>query len=367
MPPFCLQPTLLNRINVRQASYQEKIPLNLNPHPASNLPRIPQSHGRDRHSQVTPSTKAHVKCSSAPLRLVILQMNGHTGTQQSPSAFLKGWPTSLLWTGGFLILLGVAHSIVQVTYPRDWGSPIGWRKPILFGISTGTTLLSLAWVISKSQPRSHWLPWTLAGSSLIEVLIITIQTWRSVPAHFNQGAPIDRALGFVVDLLLILLSIAVFVLWLRTLKGTVVAPDYASAIRWGMTFLVLSCGFGFALVVYGMARLDVGQAPDLVGRAGVPKFVHGIVLHALQILPAWVWALRLSGVGIHQRLASLRFAALGFCLLASYALWQTLNGYARFEPNPVGILLLSAVAACGVLATALSLHRFYPRNGNGKV
>jgi len=286
-------------------------------------------------------------------------MNGFTPQRQGHAACFNGWPPCLLWAGGFLLLLGVAHGVMQVADPRDWGSPIGWRKPILFGISTGGTLLSLAWVISQCQPRGAWLPRVLAGAAVIEVLIITVQTWRSVPAHFNQGAALDQALGAAVDLLLVVLSAGIFMLWLRSFKGSLADPDYTSAIRWGMTFLVISCGFGFALVAYGMARLKTGQAPDIVGPAGVPKFVHGIVVHALQVLPAWVWALRLMGVGMAGRLVSLRYAVLGFSLLAGYALWQTLNGYARFDPNPVGTLLLVATAVCGVLAIAVAL-----RNGS---
>jgi hypothetical protein len=284
-------------------------------------------------------------------------MNGVTIQQQGRAAFPKGWPPSLLLAGGFLMLLGVAHLIMQVAYPRDWGSPIGWRKPILFGISTGSTLLSLAWVISKSPPRGPWLPWALAGASVIEVLIITVQTWRSVPAHFNQGAVLDQALGSAVDLLLLILSAAIFVVWRRTLKGTMADPDYTQAIRWGMAFLVLSCGFGFALVAYGTARLWAGHAPDIVGPAGVPKFVHGIVVHAVQVLPAWVWVIRLMGVDMTGRLTSLRYAVLSFALLVCYALWQTLNGYARFHPNPGGSLLLAATAACGMLAIFVCLRK----------
>jgi len=248
------------------------------------------------------------------------------------------------------MLIGLAHLVMQANYPRDWGSPIAWRKPILFGLSTGGTLLSLAWVISKSPPRGRWLPWTLAGASVIEVLIITVQTWRSVPAHFNQGEALDQALGSAVDLLLVLLSAAIFVVWLRTFKESAADADYTKTIRWGMSFLVLSCGFGFALVAYGKARLGAGHAPDIIGDAGVPKFVHGIVVHALQVLPAWVGVLRLMGVDMTRRLNSLRYAVLGFSLLACYALWQTLNGYARFHPNPGGTMLLTATAACGVLA-----------------
>jgi hypothetical protein len=160
-----------------------------------------------------------------------------------------------------------------------------------------------------------------------------------------------------VDLLLLILSAAILVLWRRTFKGTTADPDYTQAIRWGMAFLVLSCGFGFALVAYGTARLAAGHAPDIIGHAGVPKFVHGIVVHALQVLPAWVWVIRRMGVDIKERLTSLRYAVLGFSLLACYALWQTLNGYTRFHPNPGGTLLLAATAACGMLAILVCLRK----------
>ncbi len=67
----------------------------------------------------------------AKLKQALFQMGENAG---------KNWNRLMLVVGVFLIVLGIFHLFVQIISPRDWESLIGWRKPILFGISTGLTL-----------------------------------------------------------------------------------------------------------------------------------------------------------------------------------------------------------------------------------
>ena len=241
-----------------------------------------------------------------------------------------------------MILSGLFHLPVQLLDPRDWESPIGWRKPILFGISTGVTLVSLAWVVSRTLEKQAFAARLLASLTVAEVMIITVQTWRQVPAHFNNGAAFDQFLANSIDGMLVVISLTIFYLTFLCFKKKFAETelDYGFSMRWGMAFLALSCVFGFGVAFYGNSMVENGRSPEIIAPHGVPKFVHGIALHALQIFPMWVFVMRKIGVNPANRLKSLRFAVITFLFVTIYALWQTLNGFGRFEPNVGGIILL---------------------------
>lgn len=262
------------------------------------------------------------------------------------------WNKILLFAGIFLILLGIIHVPIQFLNPRDWESPIGWRKPILFGISTGITLVSLAWVVSQTLEKQRLIAWLLSSLAVVEVFIITVQTWREVPAHFNNGEFFDKFLANSIDAMLIVITLSIFYLTFVcfTKKFAIEDEDYGFSMRWGMLFLAISCVFGFGVAIYGNAMLESGNSPEVIAPNGVPKFVHGIALHALQVFPFWVFVMRKIGIKLENRLKSLRFSSITFFLVTFYALWQTLNGFGRFEINFGGIIILICVVISGFIA-----------------
>ena len=265
---------------------------------------------------------------------------------------MYGWNRILLAAGTFLILSGLFHLPVQLLDPRDWESPIGWRKPILFGISTGVTLVSLAWVVSRTVEKQAFAARLLASLAVAEVMIITVQTWRQVPAHFNNGAAFDQFLANSIDGMLVLISLTIFYLTFLCFRKKFSAAelDYGFSMRCGMAFLALSCVFGFGVAFYGNSMVESGRSPEIIAPHGVPKFVHGIALHALQIFPMWVFVMRKIGVNLANRLKSLRFAVITFLFVTIYALWQTLNGFGRFEPNIGGAVWLLCALIGGLAA-----------------
>ena len=101
---------------------------------------------------------------------------------------------SLLKSSGLLLALsGVAHFVIWLFAGGDWEGPVSWRKPILFGVSTGVTVLSVAWLYPKLRPR-RWdaVLCGLFGFAMVaEVALITIQQWRGLPSHFNYTTTLD--------------------------------------------------------------------------------------------------------------------------------------------------------------------------------
>ena len=86
------------------------------------------------------------------------------------------------------MLSGLAHLGVWLFLGGQWEGPVSWRKPILFGISTGMTVLSIGWLVPKLRPSKidMFLSAGLGISLVVEVALITVQQWRGVASHFNH-------------------------------------------------------------------------------------------------------------------------------------------------------------------------------------
>ena len=87
---------------------------------------------------------------------------------------------------------------------------------------------------------------------------------------------------------------------------------------------------GFSLVINCSISAE-GLEPERYGAAGVPKFPHGVVIHAIQWLPAVAWAGRVVGLSLAARRRLVAAATVLSVLLLAVALTQTLSGRARFE------------------------------------
>lgn len=270
----------------------------------------------------------------------------------------RAWP--LVMSGVLLIVSGVVHLLVWAIDGGPWEGPVTWRKPILFGISGGLTAISAGWAFAK-LPRRRWdrlLAWSTAVTLTVEVALIDLQRWRGVASHFNRETPLDSFLYDAMGGLIVWVTLVSADLMLRFFRSQVGLPaDMLLAARSGLVALVWSCVLGIWVSVHGDMQMMAGMQPERFGAAGVPKFAHGAVIHALQWLPMLAWAGRRAGIEEGQRVRLLAAASLGTFLLAAYALLQTVAGRPRVDGSPPLVVL--AVAAAGLLLwpTAVTLVR----------
>ena len=244
-----------------------------------------------------------------------------------------------------LLASGLIHLAILGLLGSTWHGPLSFRKPALFGISGGLTMWSLTWLMTQLKPKKvdRMLVDSLSLALLIEVAIITLQTWRGAASHFNHSTVIDAAIEFsMLGLILYVTGGIIYLTW-RTSSLRDMEPAMAIAIRSGMGLLALSCLLGIATSVLGEASLSMGGTSEIWGKAGVLKFPHGVALHAIQMLPILAWMARL--LGLKQSVRVVQSAFVAQCLFLFYAVWQTSCGRERFDWDTVGGGILSLVAA----------------------
>jgi hypothetical protein len=280
----------------------------------------------------------------------------------------KRWETLGEWRFGvvavfFLLALGLLHIPIQLASDLPWEDPKSYRKPILFGISTGLTLGSLLLLMSDLRPR-RWDPYMrglLCGTLVAEVLLITVQSWRRVPSHFNRSTIVDASIETGM-LVCILLAVAViFALTVRSFRQDAFPNASAARIlaqRSGMVFLVLSCVLGIGITVMGNFLMINGGSPEILGSKGILKFPHGIVLHAIQTLV--LWALICDVFGSARGVSSVAWLSASHLSFLIYALRQTFLGRSRWETDDIGWVLLGGTVVSAVISLFDALWRRKP-------
>ncbi|WP_339749119.1 hypothetical protein [uncultured Rubinisphaera sp.] len=253
-------------------------------------------------------------------------MNGIQNQHSSSVRFVIG-------CGLFLILIGCFHVFVFLVDGGSWSGSISWRKPILFGISTGVTLLSLSWVAGLLQAKKHDLySFRLIGIFLvIEVLLITVQTWRSEPSHFNTNSALNSSIQFSTELLVTISVIVIADLTFRSFGRLTVPADMKLAVRGGMSLLLAGCLIGFLILGIGYHQLSIDRAPETYGTRGVLKYPHGIPLHAIQILPLISWLSERFGHETRTRTMLVQTGLAFVIAFTGFGLLQTFTGHSRFE------------------------------------
>ena len=261
---------------------------------------------------------------------------------------------ALFWCGTVLVLSGLIHLLVWPIVGGSWEGSLSIRKPILFGISAGVTTWSMGWVLGhlRMWKLDNMLSIVFSVSIFLEVAIITLQFWRSVPSHFNYATGFDSFLTCAMNVLISIVVGIILLFTCRCFSTLVCDADVATAIRHGMLLLVVGCGIGFVISAYGDARVAADLSPETYGAAGVTKFPHGMPLHAIQFLAILPWLQRHLGVALKERTRSVRWAAAGLWMATLFSAVQTLLGRARFDFSVLTFLLALASATFLVLAVA---------------
>jgi hypothetical protein len=248
------------------------------------------------------------------------------------------------WCAALLVLSGIFHLGVFVVDGGRWEGPLSWRKPIVFGLSFGITLATLAWVMSFIRPRRVW-GWILIGvfavASVLEVGLITMQTWRGVPSHFNEDTLFDAAVFSAMGMLVAIVALVAVVVAVRALRSLDAPPSLALAIRLGLLLMLVSQAVGVQMIVEG---------GNTFGAEGALKVPHAFTLHVAQVLPALAILLLVSDSTEQRRVRIVSMAAIGYGLVIAST---GLQAYAGRSPSDLDITT-TALASVGLTLMAVS-------------
>ncbi|MCC6511469.1 MAG: hypothetical protein IT423_20385 [Pirellulaceae bacterium] len=255
-----------------------------------------------------------------------------------------------------LIGSGAAHLAWLMTTGADWHGPLSLRKPGLFGVSGGLTVCSLAWVMSrlKAAKGDPWLMHGISLALLVEIGLITVQYWRGVASHFNHATILDAfiersMLGFIL-----LTTVAIGYLTLRTRAALNGTPAEVFAIRAGMWLLFVSCLLGIGTTWLGNISLVATGSSELWGKAGVLKFPHGVALHAIQLLPLAVWIA--ERWRLPNAVSLVRWLAVSQILFLLFAIRQTMLGRERFDCDSLAAIILAATLLAAIVPALIGLR-----------
>ncbi len=214
----------------------------------------------------------------------------------------SGFVHELYRRNPLLFGLGIAHlallSIMLLIAPFDGRTVMGinpWIKPMKFAISIAIYLFTMAWILGEIPLRAEVkrrINWILAGTLVIEIVLITMQAARGVTSHFNRATAFDIAVFAAMGASIVLNILAAAYVAMRFWRSDAKIPaPYLWGIRLGLVIFILASLEGFAMIGNGAHSVGV---PD--GGAGVPilnwstsagdlRVAHFFGIHSLQVMP----------------------------------------------------------------------------------
>ncbi|MFC4122360.1 hypothetical protein [Nonomuraea zeae] len=262
-----------------------------------------------------------------------------------------------LWylIGVALMLAGLVHLGVFVVDGGPWEGAVSWRKPFTFGVSFGLSVLTLTWVSTFIRLRARrLLTGAFAIASALEVALITLQTWRGVPSHFNMETGLDTAIartlaagGGILIAIVIIMTIAAF------RPDPELAPSTRLAVRAGFATLLAAMAFGAVMIARGVVEVVTGNQQLAYTVAVTLKPAHAVFMHGILLLPALAWLLSRTPHPEHVRLRLVRLATWTYLALATAVSALALAGITLVTPSTASILCAGAISGLAILALVL--------------
>ena len=197
--------------------------------------------------------------------------------------------------GGLHLVIFAATMILFLVDGRQILGINAWIKPMKFAISITIYLWTMAVLLSLLDIPTimhRAISWTIAGTMLVEIVCIVMQSYRGVQSHFNITTAFDASIFSLMGTMIAINSVAVGVVLILFFTSAARMP---TMVLWGIRLGIIVFLGGSAVGGQMVVELShtVG-APD--GGAGLPfvnwsttagdlRIAHFLGLHALQLFP----------------------------------------------------------------------------------
>jgi hypothetical protein len=220
---------------------------------------------------------------------------------------------------GFLITSGLVHLGILLGSGGSWWGPLSLRKPMVFGLSFGITLITITWVVSflnlRNRTRAGFVS-VFAAASVLETVLVTLQAWRGVPSHFNVATSFDALItrglaagGAVLVLLIVAMTVVAF------RPNATVPASLRLAVQVGFMLLCAAMAVGGVMIGIGMRLVFAGNAAAAYAMGGALKPTHAMTMHGILVLPVLGRLLAFTDWSEERQLQMMRYAATGYVLL----------------------------------------------------
>jgi len=178
---------------------------------------------------------------------------------------------------------------------------------------------------------------------VLEVALITMQTWRGVPSHFNEDTAFDGMVFSAMGMLVGMVALVTVVIAVWALVSLDAPPSLALAIRAGLLLMLVSQAVGVQMIVEG---------GNTFGADGALKVPHAFTLHVAQVLPALAILLLISASSELRRIRVVSMATVGYGLVIISTGLQAYAGRAPLDLDTM-TTALALIGLVMMLASAL--------------
>ena len=255
-----------------------------------------------------------------------------------------------------LLTSGLMHLAILLATGGSWEGPLSWRKPAAFGVSFGLTLATVIWVSSFVALRER-TRLALLGSFIAacawETALVSVQTWRGVPSHFNVETVLDGTIARGLAAGGLALVVIIFVLTRAAFRPSPGVPvSLRIAIQIGFLILCGAMAVGAVMIARGMMLVFAGDAAAAYATGGALKPTHAVTMHAILVLPALAWLLSFADMSERRRLKIVLIAAAGY---AGLTVLVAVANFSGWQPHDVSVAAHAAMGMCvlAVIATAI--------------
>jgi hypothetical protein len=253
----------------------------------------------------------------------------------------------LYWTGLALLILSLPTLALTLLDSRQLQGVSVWLKPFKFQISTGVYLLTLSlfmvWLPAQAlaTKKSLYVVWGAVISGLFEVAYITVQGSLGLASHYNLTSRFFANMYTLMGIGAVVLASASLVLGILIARSRdcklPAALKLAIALGLILTF-VLGTGFGGYLSAQRAGHWVGGVLSDSGGlplvkwsrSGGDLRVAHFFGIHAMHFVPAFAFAIQLSGTTQNRAVRAVWVFAIAFSGFCTWTFVQALRGLPFF-------------------------------------
>ncbi|TGL39215.1 hypothetical protein [Leptospira perdikensis] len=274
----------------------------------------------------------------------------------------------LFWNGIAMAVLTVAILPLLILDTRTLLGVNVWIKPLKFSLSVGLYSFTTVWVIYaflKDWKYKNQIQTVLTITSLIEIILITLQAARGEASHFNITTTWNQIVFSIMGTSISIFWI--FHLWIgyKIFQKKSIPLSVKESLVWGLTIAGFAMIIGFMMTSPRPEQLEAMKAGILetsgshqfgsgdpgkgllffgwstkLGDMRVPHFFGMHVMQIFVFLAAYL-SKKLDSL---QSQIFVRFTGILFLLMNVTMVIQTLNGESIFSFSPIymGLYCISA-------------------------